>query len=1066
MKIIAVTIALLSITLPSIAGAETINYPIETDGYKIITDQEFHRIHMGTPGYGVIESPGDPALPEKILELWVHQDIDWSSVRFTVEIINESEVIPNINIIPNPPLKPGLAANAFDFEYDPDYEDWGVEKSIVNGKNMYVYGRDANFPEQHVELLPYTERKIPIQTGPDIYAVQVTTPVDAFGENKYLRLAYRPFIYNPVSKELTLITKANIIITYDRYPINGIKSAGVTHDYVIITTNDIVSNSTKLDSFVYLKELQSHNVKVVTETDFGGLTGQAPNGRAEKIRKWLIDNYNTLEIDYVLLIGDPDPDDPTNPSDSVGDIPMKMCFPRYFSSTYRESPTDYFYADLTGNWDLDNDQYFGEDLDLSHIKSPDPLIGEDTFSANWTGKIMCDYNETYKFHTFSDDGVRLYIDGSLVIDNWAEHLPANDYWTQSMTAGKHDITLEFRENTADGIIQLFWQTTVPKGHANYVGHQIIPSDHLYDASDVVGGLSGTYYDNSDFTGTSITRKDAVINFIWGTGDQGAGGPDTGSEVFVGRIPVYNDDYAKLDDILQKIIEYETDPGDISWRKSILLPMKPMDENTPCAHLGEGIKNDLADPASFTSYRIYEEDYNPPTPELWPCNKNNVKNEWKNGYGMVVWATHGSQTSASDIFDSSLTTQLNDTKPAFTFQTSCLTGYPENDNNLAYALLKHGGIATVGASRVSWYSGGNWTTYDPNSGVYHPTAYYYTKGVISDGLPAGVALAQQKAPIPKMGMNEMDFNLYGDPDCYLLSTFPNSPPTADANGPYVADEGTAITFNASGSSDPEGDSLEYRWDLDNDGDWDTDWSNDPATSNTWGDDYSGEVKVEVRDMLGLTGVDITSVIVNNVEPTVSNISMDQPNPQFILPIVHTLTFNGSFIDPGWLDTHTSLWDFDDGTIVNGTLTEEHDEPNATGNTTAEQVYSEPGVYTVNLTITDDDGGVGTATMQVIVVDAEGAKHDLNDYIQNLPNNAFKKPADQRKNAFANKFNAIDEMFEADNYHGAINKLQNEVRPKADGYVDGNMNDDWIIDPVVQAEICMKIDDLTAYLETLL
>ena len=453
-----------------------------------------------------------------------------------------------------------------------------------------------------------------------------------------------------------------------------------------------------------------------------------------------------------------------------------MCLPRYFSWIHRESPTDYFYADLTGNWDLDNDQYFGEGLDLVHIKSPDPFIGEDTFSARWTGKIMCDYNETYKFHTFSDDGVRLYIDGSLVIDNWAEHLPANDYWTQSMTAGKHDITLEFRENTGDGVIQLFWQTTVPKGHANYVGHQIIPSDHLYDASDVVGGLSGTYYDNSDFTGTSITRKDAVINFIWGTGDQGAGGPDTGSEVFVGRIPVYNDDYAKLDDILQKIIEYETDPGDISWRKSILLPMKPMDENTPCAHLGEGIKNDLADPASFTSYRIYEEDYNPPTPELWPCNKNNVKNEWKNGYGMVVWATHGSQTSASDIFDSSLTTQLNDTKPAFTFQTSCNTGYPENDNNLAYALLKHGGIATVGASRVSFYSFGNWTTYDPTSGRYHPTAYYYTKGVISDGLPAGVALAQQKAPIPKMGMNEMDFNLYGDPDCYLLSTFPNSLPT--------------------------------------------------------------------------------------------------------------------------------------------------------------------------------------------------------------------------------------------------------------------------------------------------
>jgi parallel beta-helix repeat protein/predicted outer membrane repeat protein len=100
-----------------------------------------------------------------------------------------------------------------------------------------------------------------------------------------------------------------------------------------------------------------------------------------------------------------------------------------------------------------------------------------------------------------------------------------------------------------------------------------------------------------------------------------------------------------------------------------------------------------------------------------------------------------------------------------------------------------------------------------------------------------------------------------------------------------------------------------------------------------------------------------------------------------------------------------------------------------------------------------------------IPAEWAKHQINAYIQNLPNDFFKKPADQRKTAFANKFKAIDEMFATENYQGAVNKLKNDVRSKSDGYVDGNPYDDWITDPKAQEDICKMIDDLTAYLETL-
>ncbi|MBN2374095.1 PKD domain-containing protein [bacterium] len=1119
----------------------------------ILDDQGNHtgnyKIEMLTPGYGTMDSPGDPALPEKFLEFQVNPNIRWQSINLDV-VVEESEILSGYPIAPNPPVRP-----VEDGEYDPDDEDWGPEKSIVNGQNMYVYGKDENFPSNTVELLPFTERKEPLQSQVAPSAVGI--PQKGFVEKKYIRVFFRPFLFNPVKNELLLIKKAMLTITYETDSNSLIlyklgKTSGGSYDYVIITSNNIVANSGRLANFIHLKGLQGHNVLLVTETDFNPLTGQAPNGTAEKIRQWLKNNYISLGIDYVLLIGNPDPDNPFESADTVGDIPMKMCWPNYFSYHYRESPTDYFYADLTGNWDLDNDLIFGEGIEHNHAKSPDPAIGADYFSARWSGKVMCDFNETYEFHTFSDDGVRLYLDGSLEIDNWAEHSPQSDYATLAMTAGKHDIVVEFRENTGDGIIQLFWKTTVPKGHANYVGHQIIPEDHLYDNSDTVGGLSAIYYDNADFTGASITRKDNVINFIWATGDQGPGGPDPGAEVFVGRIPVYDNNYAQLDNILQKIIEYETDTGDISWRKSILLPMKPLWDDTPAYHLGEGIFNDFL-PFDFSYYRIYDDDYAPPTPESHPCLLNSVKNEWKlTRYGIVVWTTHGSQEGAGDVFNSASTTELDDSKPSFTFQASCLNGYPENKNNLGYALLKNGAIATLSASRVSWDSGGAWT-FDPHSGDNHNIAYFYTKKIIADFIPksAGVALYLTKGNLPKVLMNEMDYNLYGEPDCYLLVTFPNQPPVAEANGPYTGDEGSTLTFSAAGSYDPEGDTLEYRWDFEADGVWDTGWSSASTASYSWCDDHTGTIKVQVRDQLGFTGEDSASVTVNNVPPaaeagldqtalegdilsfsgsftdpgcdtwttewdfgdgspvvsgtltpnhaygdngiytvtlkvtdddggtgtdtltvTVSNVaptaqivSMDQPNPQFILPIVHTLTFNGSFTDPGWLDTHTSVWDFGDGNSIAGALSEENLEPDSTGTTTSQYVYSEPGTYTVTLTVKDDDGGEGTDSITVIVVDAEGAKHDIRDYIMGLPDSSFRPPVNQRKNAFENKFEVIDKMIQNDNDFASIQKLFHDIRSKCDGSVDGDLNNDWIIDPAAQAEICMKIDDLIAYLEYL-
>jgi hypothetical protein len=926
-------------------NADETNLTLIAGDYTIEKIEGFDVINM--TGYGVLDSPGDPVLPEKIIDVPVPQDIIWSTVTVSYEV-NESEVLPGYyDIPPNPPLSPMQTVDDY---YDENYTDYGYDKSIINGSNTYVYERDANYPDDPVELIGFVQMKYPSRPGP----LSAEAFVPGFLMGNYVRLAHRPFLYNPVTRELTLIKSVNVTIKFDTSIIITKDSPGPS-DYVIITTNDIVANSDKLGNFVNLKEFYGHSVGIITEDQYGGLMGQAPNGRAEKIRQWLINNYISEGIDYVLLVGDPDPDDPLDPGDTFGDIPMKMCYPGYFSFKYRESPTDYFYADLTGNWDLDNDQIFGETLDSTHAKSPDAAIGEDTFSAIWVGKVMCDFTDTYTFHTFSDDGVRLWIDGSLEIDNWSAHLPENDYVDVAMTAGLHTIWLEFRENTGDGIIQLRWKCR-SKGHPNYVPHQIIPKDHLYDATDTVGGLDVTYYDNADFTGTTVTRKDEVVDFNWGTGDKGPGGPDTGADVFVGRIPVYNDNYTQLDLILDKIIKYETDPGSITWRESILLPMKPLWDDTPCYHLGEGIRNDYASAQGFMCYRIYEEDYSPPTPELWPCTAGNVKNEWLNGYGMNTWTTHGGPTGAGGVFSSDLAPELDDTKPSFTFQASCLTGYPENSDNLGYALLKNGAVVTVSASRVSYDEHGNWT-FDPNSDLNHNMAYYYTKKLIEGGNPAGVALYLTKGDVPYMGMNQLDYNLYGDPETYLLVTQANVGPTADAGGPYVENEGTLITFDGSASTDLDGDNLTYRWDFQNDGTWDTEWSNSSTANNTWYDDHSGTVLLEVSDGL-VTDTDTVDVTVNNVAPSIEA-GQDQTVDEG-----DSVQFEGNYTDPGSEDTHIATWDWGDGSpIESGTVSEEFNS--TTGNVTGSHAYCDNGTYTVTLNVTDDDGGWSTDTLTVTV-----------------------------------------------------------------------------------------------------
>ncbi len=103
---------------------------------------------------------------------------------------------------------------------------------------------------------------------------------------------------------------------------------------------------------------------------------------------------------------------------------------------------------------------------------------------------------------------------------------------------------------------------------------------------------------------------------------------------------------------------------------------------------------------------------------------------------------------------------------------------------------------------------------------------------------------------------------------LIDVLGNLPPVADAGPPQTGLEGSPITFDGSGSYDPNNDTLQYRWDFHDDGTWDTSWSLDPFATWTWGDDYEGDVTLEVTDG-NFTSEAKTTVTVLNVPPSIAD-----------------------------------------------------------------------------------------------------------------------------------------------------------------------------------------------------
>lgn len=158
-----------------------------------------------------------------------------------------------------------------------------------------------------------------------------------------------------------------------------------------------------------------------------------------------------------------------------------------------------------------NNRYFEGQPVLSRIDAtvdyadhvPIPGLNTDNVSIRWSGQIIAPATGTYVFYTTADNGVRLRIDGNLLID-WQNQAPAEHTVTLNLVANqKYTILMEYYEAGGDAVAQLRWA-------GPGITKQLIPGSQLYPSAspgslpaiDVGSFISGM---NEGFMGAAPDR---------------------------------------------------------------------------------------------------------------------------------------------------------------------------------------------------------------------------------------------------------------------------------------------------------------------------------------------------------------------------------------------------------------------------------------------------------------------------------------------------------------------------------------------------------------------------------
>jgi hypothetical protein len=124
-------------------------------------------------------------------------------------------------------------------------------------------------------------------------------------------------------------------------------------------------------------------------------------------------------------------------------------------------------------------------IDFNWSGAPATSLPADRFSVRWRGKIQPRFSGSYTFYTTSDDGVRLWVNGQRLVDNWTNHGSTENSGTITLTAGtQYDLLMEYYEATGGAVARLSWA-----GANGCEPKAVVPQSQLFPAATTSGDSS-------------------------------------------------------------------------------------------------------------------------------------------------------------------------------------------------------------------------------------------------------------------------------------------------------------------------------------------------------------------------------------------------------------------------------------------------------------------------------------------------------------------------------------------------------------------------------------------------
>lgn len=134
--------------------------------------------------------------------------------------------------------------------------------------------------------------------------------------------------------------------------------------------------------------------------------------------------------------------------------------------------------------------------------SPGPGVWSDYFLARVTRQINVPSGTFYNFQVVADDGIRIFVDGALIIDHWVDQPAATYNAARYLTAGNHNIAIEYYERGGLAIMDFSYSAAFMPSYS--VGTP--PTDFTFaNTSGVWGGNFGSAQCISDY----FRRKDGA-----------------------------------------------------------------------------------------------------------------------------------------------------------------------------------------------------------------------------------------------------------------------------------------------------------------------------------------------------------------------------------------------------------------------------------------------------------------------------------------------------------------------------------------------------------------------------